>query len=123
MSDHPVEVQKIEKSTKVTEDGATLVMEEEECTRIYFWTDRIIFSVSTILPGQKTPMDPGHSGAHEVVYCIQGNVAVSLPDENRYESLKEGEALCLSEGARHQVINVGTDIARLSWSLAPHIGR
>jgi len=123
MSDYPVEVEKITRAKKVDEQGATVVMEDDECSRIYFWTDKIIFSVCTIIPGQKTPMDHGHDGAYEVIYCIEGNVVVFLPDENRYEELKQGAALCLPERAKHQVINVGSEVAKLSWSLAPHIGR
>jgi uncharacterized cupin superfamily protein len=123
VSDYPITAEKIGKTKKVDQRTATLVMEEDECTRIYFWTDKIIFSVSTILPGQKTPMDPGHAGANEVVYCIEGNVVVFLPDEKRYEELRKDEALCLADGTKHQVINVGTEIAKLSWSLAPHMGR
>jgi len=117
------EIEIIKSTKKVKEKEATLIMEEDECSRIYFRTDKIIFSVSTLLPGQKTPMDPGHKGAHEIIYCIQGRVVVFLPDEERYEELNEGDALCLLEGTSHQVINVGDKLAKLSWSLAPHLGR
>ena len=123
MSSYPIRLEKIQKAKKVTEQTATLIMEDEECSRIYYWTDKIIFSVCTLLPGQKTPMDPGHKDAHEIIYCIAGNVVVSLPDENRYEELKQGDALCLPGGAKHQAINVGTEVSKLSWSLAPHIGQ
>jgi uncharacterized cupin superfamily protein len=123
MSIYPVRPEKIQKAKKVTQQTAMLIMEDEECSRIYFWTDKIIFSVCTLLPGQKTPMDPGHKEAYEIIYCIAGNVVVHLPDENRYEELKEGDALCLPEGAKHQAINVGAEISRLSWSLAPHMGQ
>ena len=123
MSDYPVEIEKITKAKKVDEKSATVIMEDDECTRIYFWTDKIIFSVCTLVPGQKTPMDPGHNGSYEVIYCIEGNVVVFLPDENRYVELEKGGALCLPDGAKHQVFNVGLEIAKLSWSLAPEIGR
>ena len=123
MSIYPEHPEKIQKAKKVTQQTATLIMEDEECTRIYFWTDKIIFSVCTLLPGQKTPIDPGHKEAYEIIYCIVGNVVVFLPDEERYEELKEGDALCLPEGAKHQAINVGNEVSKLSWSLAPHMGQ
>jgi mannose-6-phosphate isomerase-like protein (cupin superfamily) len=123
MSDYPLEIEKITKTKKVRTRDATVVMEDDECSRIYFWTDKIIFSVCTLLPGQKTPVDQGHKGSYEVIYCIQGHVVVFLPDENRYEELYEEDALCLAEGVPHQAINVGDTISKLSWSLAPHLGR
>ncbi len=111
------------KAVKVTERDVPILMEDDECSRIYFWTDKIIFSVCTLLPGQTTPMDPGHKGAHEIVYCIQGEVVFHLPDEDRYERIQEGDALCLPDGAPHKAINVGEKVAKLSWSLAPHMGQ
>ncbi len=114
---------KIERAKKVSEDEATILIEDDECSRIYFWTDKIIFSVCTLLPGQRTPMDPGHKDAHEIIYCIKGNVVIHLPDENRYIGMREGDALCLPSAAPHMAINVGDEIVKLSWSLAPHIGQ
>ena len=67
MSGYPVKMEKLTKAKKVRMSDATVVMEGDECSRIYFWTDRIIFSVCTLLPGQRTPLDPGHKGAHEAV--------------------------------------------------------
>ena len=98
-------------------------MEDDECSRVYFWTDKILFSVCTLLPGQRTPMDPGHKDAHEVVYCIRGKVVFYIPNENKYLEMDMGDALCLPAGSPHMAINIGDEIAKLSWSLAPHIGR
>ena len=123
MGEYPLNMEKLTRAKRVRREEATVVMEDDECSRIYFWTDRIIFSVCTLLPGQRTPLDPGHRGAHEVIYCIQGHVVVHLPAEERYEELSEGDALCLPDGAPHVGINVGNSVAKLSWSLAPHMGR
>ena len=111
------------KAMKVRGNEAKVIMEDDEFSRIYFWTDKIIFSTCTLLPGQRTPMDPGHSDAHEIVYCMEGNVVFHLPDEDTYLDLQPGDALCLPSGAPHMAINVGENIAKLSWSLAPHIGQ
>jgi mannose-6-phosphate isomerase-like protein (cupin superfamily) len=123
MSDYPLKMEKISRAKRVRMTDATVIMEDDECSRIYFWTDKIIFSVCTLLPGQRTPMDKGHAGAHEVIYCIQGHTVIYLPDEKRYEELFEGDALCLPDGAPHEAVNVGDVVAKLSWSLAPHMGR
>jgi mannose-6-phosphate isomerase-like protein (cupin superfamily) len=111
------------KAVKVGKNEVPVIMEDNECSRLYFWTDKIIFSVCTLLPGQSTPMDPGHKGAYEIIFCIKGEVVVHLPDEDRYEKLDEDDALCLPDGAKHKAINVGESIAKLSWSLAPHMGQ
>ena len=123
MGGYPLKMEKLTEAKRVRMGDATVVMEDDECSRIYFWTDRIIFSVCTLLPGQRTPLDPGHKGAHEVIYCIQGHTVIHLPEEERYEELCEGDALCLPDGAPHVAINVGDVMAKLSWSLAPHMGR
>ena len=123
MSEYLQKNEKITKAKMVRMRDATVIMEDDECSRIYFWTDKIIFSVCTLLPGQRTPLDEGHEGAHEVIYCIEGHAVVYLPDEERYEELFEGDALCLPDGAPHVGINVGDTVAKLSWSLAPHMGR
>ena len=115
--------ERIDRAKKVSESGAFLIMEEDECSRIYFFTDKLIFTVSTLLPGQKTPLDTGHKDAYEIVYCIQGKAVLHLPQEDRYEKLEQGDAVCIPSGESHQVINVGESLVKLSWSLAPHMGK
>jgi hypothetical protein len=63
MSEYPLKMEKLTRAKRVRKGEATVVMEDDECSRIYFWTDRIIFSVCTLLPGQKTPLDSGHAPA------------------------------------------------------------
>ena len=117
------EIVKVTSAKKVTEDEAFTVMEGDECSRIYFRTDKIIFTVSTLLPGQKSPMDDGHNNAHEIVYCIAGEVVIHFPDEERYVKLKQGDAVCIPAGANHMAINVGNELTKMSWSLAPDMGK
>lgn len=113
----------IKEAKKISEKDAFVLMEDDECSKIYFRTDKLVFTVSSLLPGQRTPMDSGHSGADEVVYCIEGNLVIHLPDEKRYVELTGGDALCIPENKKHMAINVGDTIAKSVWSLAPGMGK
>lgn len=109
--------------TLIREQDAEIVMEGAEFVRVYAHTDKIIFSVATIPPGQRGMPDPGHEGAHEVAYVIKGHLLFEFPDSKKWLELRAGDAVLIPEGEAHSVINVGEETAILSWSLAPHLGR
>ncbi len=90
------------------------IMEGDECTQIYAHTDKLIFSVSTLLPGQKACLDNGHENAHETVYVIQGILMIHMPDSEEY-------CLLIPPGASHYSINVGDETSIAAWACAPHL--
>jgi len=74
------------------------LLEGEECTEVYFKSDKIIFSVSTLLPGQKACIDKGHEGSDEVCYVISGTIIIILPDKDEYHLLNKGDAILIPPG-------------------------
>lgn len=108
--------------TMVHERDATVLIEGDECSLVYVHTDKLLFAVSTLLPGQRSSLDPGHVGAHEVVYVIQGTVVLEFPQLTRNVRLEPGDALLIPEGEPHTLYNVGSEIAKTTWSTAPHLG-
>lgn len=107
----------------VRESDAQVMMEDKECTLVYFHTGKVVFSVSTLLPGDRSALDPGHVGAEEVAYVVQGMVVMEFPDAKRYVRLQGGDAVLIPESEPHVFHNVGTELAKLVWATAPHLGR
>lgn len=102
---------------------AEILLEGDEHIRVYARTDKIVFAVGTLLPGQRSPLDPGHGGAHEVAYQIEGEVVVHLPDRDRYYHLEPGDAMVVPEGEAHTVVCVSATPAVTVWATAPNLGR
>lgn len=99
-------------------------IEGDEVIRIYFSSDKIVFSASTLQPGQSSTHDPGHEGAHEVVFCISGEIFVELgEDGGEFVALAAGDAALIEEGVPHRVINAGDETAFMAWATAPSLGR
>ena len=86
---------------------AKTLMEGEELTQIYFQTEKIIFSISSLLPGQKASLDRGHKNSDEICRVIQGKLVMHLPDQDRYHLLNEGDAILIPQGEAHYSINAG----------------
>ncbi|MCG8454365.1 MAG: cupin domain-containing protein [Spirochaetales bacterium] len=107
---------------KVIRDGeGRFIMEGQECTQVYAHTDKLIFSVSTLLPGQQACLDQGHDEAHETVYVIQGTLMIHLPDSDQFFKLNPGDCLLIPPGEAHYSINVGEEKSIAAWSCAPHL--
>ncbi|MBS1862134.1 MAG: cupin domain-containing protein [Actinobacteria bacterium] len=104
--------------TKVFIDGGEMVLR-------YFTTDKILFSASTLAPGQSSGWDPGHAGAHEIGYCAEGQIVLQFGEgaEREFVQLDAGDAVKIDEGVPHLVFNPGPDQARMTWSIAPSLGR
>lgn len=114
----------METPTLIREQDAEIVMEGAEFVRVYANTGKILFSVATLPPGQQGAVDPGHQDAHEIAYVIKGQVIFEFPDSSpKWLELRPGDAVFIPEDAAHSVINVGDEIAVISWSLAPDLGR
>lgn len=101
-------------------EDAAFSMDGPEVVREYLATGKITFGTSTLLPGQTGGTDPGHEVAHEVFFCSRGHVAVFNRDSGKYYELKEGDILLIEEGEPHQISNIGTEVAVIAWSCAPH---
>jgi uncharacterized cupin superfamily protein len=103
---------------------ATPLMEGGELANVYFMTDKIVFSSSVLSPGQKSSRDPGHEGAHEVVYCMRGEVVVEIGDgRGHFVRLEAGDAALIFEGVPHTAYNPGAEPAEMIWAAAPSLGR
>ena len=94
-------------------------MEGPEHCRDYIMTEKIWFGTSTLPPGARGNIDPGHPSSQEVFFVCKGHVL--LFDERQYYELFEGDAIFIPEGLPHTLINVGEDTAILGWAGAPGI--
>ncbi len=103
-------------------NDARVLMAGDEMAAVYFWTDRLVFSVSQIPPGGRSSRDPGHQGADEVCYVVRGTLVLEFPELQRWERLSAGDAVVIPEGVPHTVINPGGEVAVSTWSTAPKLG-
>jgi mannose-6-phosphate isomerase-like protein (cupin superfamily) len=103
-------------------DDARVLMAGDEMAAVYFWTDRLVFSVSQIPPGGRSTLDPGHKGADEVCYVIKGTLVLEFPELQRWERIAEGDAIVIPENEPHTAINPGSEVAVSVWATAPHLG-
>ena len=62
------------------------MIEGGELTRLYFESPKILFATSTLPPGERSPLDPGHEGAHEVGDLRAGTGRGGLPTAERVRS-------------------------------------
>ncbi len=92
-------------------------LEGPELCREYVKTEKMWLGTSTLLPGQRGNIDPGHEHSEEVFLCCQGHVLVY--DESRYYELYAGDALFIPPGMPHTLINVGEETAVVAWAGAP----
>jgi mannose-6-phosphate isomerase-like protein (cupin superfamily) len=94
-------------------------MEGEEQCRLYYKTEELLFGTSSLLPGKKGAVDPGHKKGHEIFYVASGRVVCHIPRVDRHEELEEGDVVVIPPGEPHELINQGTKEALVCWSLAP----
>jgi quercetin dioxygenase-like cupin family protein len=104
-------------------DEALAVTEGGERAFVYFESERLTFATAEVPAGATSSRDPGHPGAHEVVYCVRGEAVLDLDDGAAEVRLKAGDAALIYEGVPHTVHNPGTETAELVWSAAPSLGR
>jgi uncharacterized RmlC-like cupin family protein len=107
------------------EPDARIFMDGGEMVLRYFQTERILFSASTLAPGERSNRDAGHAGAHEIGYCEAGQVVLQFGDGDEREFVRvcAGDAILIHEGVPHVVFNPGPEQARVTWSIAPSLGR
>ena len=97
------------------------LLEGDEFTKVYFHTDKLIFAVSTLLPGQKACLDEGHKGADETCYVIDGHIAIHLPGLDEVHELHKGDCILMPEGESHYTVNIGEKKSVTAWACAPHL--
>ena len=107
---------------KVIRNGeAQVLMEGEEFTQLYFHTDKLLFSIGNLLPGQRAVLDKGHKESDEICYVIQGKLVMHLANLDKYYLLNEGDAILIPPGEPHYSINVGDEKAITAWATAPKL--
>lgn len=110
-----------ENSVKVYHpEDAEFSLDKDEVVRQYIVTDKITFGTSTLMPGQTGGTDEGHTEGKEIFYCARGHAAVYNHISQKYYELHEGDILLIEEGEPHQIKNIGTEMAVIAWSCAPH---
>jgi mannose-6-phosphate isomerase-like protein (cupin superfamily) len=103
----------------IRQSQARNFMEGPEHCREYIKTEKMWFGTSTLQPGQRGNIDPGHPVSQEVFFCCAGHVLVY--DEKQYYELYGGDALFIPEGLPHTIFNVGQDTAIVAWAGAPGV--
>jgi mannose-6-phosphate isomerase-like protein (cupin superfamily) len=94
-------------------------MEGPEHCREYVRTDQLWLGTSTLAPGARGNIDPGHPNSEEVFFVCKGHVLVY--DEDQYYELYAGDAIFIPKGLPHTLINVGDETAVLAWAGAPGV--
>ena len=103
----------------VKKQDATLFLDGPEVCREYCRTNKWWFGTSTLQPGQTGGIDPGHPGAHETFFACEGTVVVRNPDSGNYYELNPGDMLLIEDGEPHELTNIGSTVAVVSWCGGP----
>jgi mannose-6-phosphate isomerase-like protein (cupin superfamily) len=96
---------------------AKVFVDGPELCREYVRNDTMWMGTSTLAPGKRGDVDPGHARSIESWYCASGHVLIF--DGDRYYELEAGDALEIPPGLPHTLINIGGDEAHLVWAGAP----
>lgn len=105
--------------TVIKKEGARVFMEGPEVCREYFKTGKITIGTSYLLPGQTGAVDKGHKASHEVFFVVRGHVLMHVETTGKSYELKEQDAILFPETVPHQLTNIGTEPAVVSWSMGP----
>ncbi|MGA3407039.1 MAG: cupin domain-containing protein [Candidatus Bathyarchaeia archaeon] len=104
---------------KIRKADAKDFMEGDECCRLYYKTNQLVFGTSTLQPGKKGAIDPGHKNGYEIFYVAKGRVICSFPKSSKQVELDEGDIVVIPPGEPHELTNNSTVEALVVWSLAP----
>lgn len=102
----------------VRREAASVSMDGPEVVREYIQTEKITFGTSALLPGQRGGIDPGHPCSQEVFYVSRGQVIMRNTATGKCYELKEGDIILVEEGEPHELTNIGTEPALITWSLS-----
>ena len=109
----------VEEIEVVRRRDAKNFMEGDEHCRLYLKTEKIVFGTSSLLPGKRGAVDPGHKQGQEVFYVAKGRVICHFPKKGAQKELEEGDIVLIPPGEPHELINNGSEEALVCWSLAP----
>jgi len=101
----------------VRSTDARTFLEGPELCREFINLPKIWLGTSTLHPGQRGNIDPGHKSSVEVFYVCLGHVL--LYDEKYYYELFAGDSIYIPENLPHTLINIGEEMAVLVWAGAP----
>ncbi|NMC13070.1 MAG: cupin domain-containing protein [Chloroflexi bacterium] len=105
------------KATIIRSIETKTFMDGHELCREFVRTPKMWLGTSTLHPGQRGNIDPGHSKSVEVFYLCKGHIL--LFDEQEYYELFAGDAIFIPESLPHTLINIGEEMAVLVWAGAP----
>ncbi|MCB5713843.1 cupin domain-containing protein [Lactonifactor sp. BIOML-A3] len=103
----------------VKKADAKVSLDGPEVVRDYCRTDKIWFGTSELLPGQTGGVDPGHPISHETFFACRGHVVVRNGQSGKCYELQEGDLLLIEEGEPHEITNIGSEPALISWCGGP----
>lgn len=103
----------------VRKERAEVFLDGPEVCRKYVETGKITFGTSALQPGQTGAVDPGHAESHEVFCVIRGNVIMRNTNTGKCYELHEQDIVLVEEGEPHELTNIGTEQAIVSWSMGP----
>jgi len=103
----------------VRKNQTRIFMDGPEVCREYIVTDKITFGSSTLLPGQTGAVDPGHPNSHEIFFVSRGEILIYTPNNGEYYELFEGDIIIIPEAIPHQLSNIGSQKAVITWSCTP----
>jgi len=95
---------------------------KDEVFTVNFWTDRLLFCLSELPPGGKSPRDPGHKDADEAYYILKGTLVMEFPALNRCEKLYAGDSILVPQDQPHIMINPGEETTISVVATAPNLG-
>ncbi|WP_346906805.1 cupin domain-containing protein [Faecalicatena orotica] len=105
----------------IKKEDARVYLDGPEVCREYVITEKITFGSSILHPGQTGGIDSGHPEGHEIFYVSRGVVLMHNTATAEFYELHEGDAILVFEGEPHELTNIGTDMAIITWSCAPKI--
>ena len=105
----------------IRKNESRVYLDGPEVCREYVITPKIVFGSSTLQPGQTGGIDPGHPEGHEVFYVSRGTVLMHNTKTHEFYELNEGDIILVYESEPHEMTNIGTDLAVITWSCAPKV--
>jgi mannose-6-phosphate isomerase-like protein (cupin superfamily) len=103
----------------IRKDEVKVSMEGDELCRYYVKTSEIAFGTSTLEPGKKGAMDPGHKNGEEIFFVSKGKVTCNFPKSKVKKELNEGDIILIPRTEPHELHNLGKTEAIVVWALAP----
>jgi len=94
-------------------------MEGDELCRYYVKTGQIVFGTSTLEPGKKGAVDPGHKNGEEIFFVAKGRVICNFPRSKVRKELNEGDIVIIPRTEPHELHNPDKTEALVVWALAP----